>query len=410
MTFIDFIFFLYMFLGLYMTFLFIFIYLENRKTLFHFPLGSIEPVSIVMPCYNASKTIGKAIEALMTIDYPKNMFEVIIVDDKSKDNSVEVVQSYLKRYSNLRLFVNTRNSGGAAEPTNIGIRHARYDYIAVADDDSMPDRDALKKMIGFLQEDPKVAAVTCSVLVHAPSTFLQRLQAIEYAVIAWTRKLLDYVGGVYVTPGPFALYRKKALLEVGLFDTTNMTQDIEIVWRLLSHGYMARMCLGARVHTVAPTKLRAWWRQRIRWDIGGIQTLIKYRSYVFRKGMLGLFVIPLFAVSFFLGLFGLGIFLYLFLRRIIFGYLVTNYSLYGGTELLRLETLSFSPSVLNFFGGALFLLGIWFTIFSLRSMNSSYAGRTKIFNLILYMTVYLALYPIVLVSAIIQMARGRYSW
>lgn len=278
LNFIEFVFFLYIFIGLYMLTLLITIYLPNRKRIFKYPKGKPEPVSIVISCYNAEKVIGGTIESLLNLDYPKNMIEIIVVDDKSTDNSVKIVRKYTKKHKNVRLIVNKRNSGGAAEPRNIGIKAAKYDYVAFTDDDSEPEKDALLKMIGFLQEDKKVGGVTCAVMAKDPRTFMQKLQAIEYTIIAWNRKLLDLVDAVYVTPGPFALYRKKVLLEIGLFDKKHLTEDIEIVWRMLANGYKARMCLAARVYSETPIKFSKWWRQRIRWNIGGTQCILQYKS------------------------------------------------------------------------------------------------------------------------------------
>ena len=409
-NFIEFVFFVYMFIGLYMISLLILIYLPHRKDLFKYPKGKPEKVSIILPCFNAEKTIGPAIDSLLNMDYPRDMFEIIVVDDKSSDGSVRIVREYVKKYDNVRLIVHEKNSGGAAEPTNTGVKAAKYDYITVADDDSIPNPDALIKMIGFLQEDERVGGVTCSVLVHQPKSFMQKLQSVEYAIIAWTRKLLDKVDAVYVTPGPFALYRKKVLIEIGLFDKTNLTQDIEIVWRMLSRGYRARMCLAARVYTISPRKFRVWWKQRLRWNIGGTQTLLKYRKYLFRKGMLGNFVVPYFSASLFIGLFGLGIFFYLITRRILVYYLSTRYSLYADSTILHLQDLTFSPSVLNFFGGVLFLLGIGFTLFALGSMKELRRKYVNVFNIGFYMLVYLSIYPLVMVVGLYKLYRGKYSW
>lgn len=410
MNFIEVIFFFYIFLALYGLSLFIFIYLPHRQKLFAYPKGTPEPVSIVMPCYNEGSHIGAAIESLLSLDYPKDMLEIIVVDDCSKDNSADVVRSYARKHSNVRLIVNKKNSGGAAEPTNIGIRAAKFGYIALADADSVPDRDALIKMIGFLQENPKVGGVTCSVLAKKPGNFMQKMQEIEYAQIAFTRKLLDLVDSVYVTPGPFALYRKKTLLEVGLFDKDNMTQDIEIVWRLMRAGYVARMCLPARVYSATPTKFRVWWRQRIRWTIGGFQTLVKHRREIFKKGMLGYFVVPFFSLSFILGTFGLGLFAYLFLRRLFVSWLSARYSLYADTALLHFDELTISLSVLNFFGIILFILGLAFTFFALGMMESRLLKGKHLFDILFYNVVYLTLYPILIIAAFIKLLRGNYSW
>ncbi|HLF53969.1 MAG TPA: glycosyltransferase family 2 protein, partial [Candidatus Nanoarchaeia archaeon] len=350
------------------------------------------------------------IGSLLNLDYPKEKLEIIVVDDKSSDNSVEVARKYSRKYANVRVIVNKRNSGNAAEPTNLGIKAAKYDYIAVADADSTPERDALRKMIGFLQKDDKVGGVTCAVLAREPKNFIQRLQAIEYAVIAWSRKLLDFVDSVYVTPGPFALYKKKVLIEIGMFDTKNMTQDIEIVWRMLSHGYHARMCLATRVYSETPDKFSKWFRQRIRWNIGGKQCMWKYKSLFFRSGMLGAFIIPFFTFSMFLGLFGLGLFSYLFARRFLISYITTRYAIYADSSILHLQDLTFAPSILNFFGAALFFLGMFFTIFGLRTIRLQKSHWGNIFNFLFYSLVYLTVYPFLLLASSYRILRGNYKW
>ncbi|PIN90518.1 hypothetical protein COU60_01715 [Candidatus Pacearchaeota archaeon CG10_big_fil_rev_8_21_14_0_10_34_76] len=407
---VDFIFFFYMFTGLYMLIFFVLLYVKNKDLLFEYPPGKPEPVSIVMPCYNAEKNIGNAIESLLNLDWPKEMMEIIIVDDASKDNSVNIIEKYVAKYDNIRLIKHEKNSGCAAATTNTGVRAAKYDYIAVADDDSTPKRDALRKMIGFLQNEKDVAAVTCSILAEHPETFMQKLQGIEYAIIAWTRKLLDFVDSVYVTPGPFALYKKEKLIEVGLFDVKNLTQDIEIVWRLLSHGYKARMSLATGVYSETPKKIGAWWKQRVRWTIGGIQTLLKYKHLLLRKGMLGVFIIPFFAFSLFLGMLGLGLFAYLITRRLFISYLATRYSIYADTAILTLQDVSFNPSVLNMFGAIQLLLGGIFTFFGLGVMKGLKKGKDNIFNILFYMIVYLTLLPLVIITSFYKLARGKYSW
>lgn len=411
LNFVEFVFFFYMFVGLYMLSLLVFIYLKNKENMFSYPEPEkLEAVSIIMPCYNDSSTIGAAIESMLDLDYPKNKIEIIVVDDCSKDNSVEIIRKYAKKYKNVKLIINSKNSGGAAEPTNLGIMASKYNYIAVADSDSTPKKDALKKMIGFLQKDPKVGAVTCSVLVAKPENFMQKLQAVEYAVIAFSRKLLDMVNAVYVTPGPFALYRKKTLIEVGLFDTKNMTQDIEIVWRLLSHNYKARMCLATSVYSKAPSKFKAWFNQRIRWNIGGIQTILKYKSFILRKGILGLFIIPFFVFSLCLGLIGLILFSYLLIKRTIVSYLFTKYSLYASTTIFQLQDITFTPSLLNYFGLVSFLLGTAFTLFSLAAVKDKEIGDHKAFNISFYMIIYLTIYPLLLIVSLYKFAIGKYSW
>jgi len=410
MNFIDYVFFFYSFIGLYMLVLMVLVYLPNRKNMFKYPPGKVEPVSIVMPCYNAVHNIGNAIEGLLNLDWPKDMLEIIVVDDCSTDGSQEVIKKYANKYKNVKCILRKQNGGRAAIPTNDGIRIASYNYIAVADDDAVPDRNALKKMIGFLQHDKKIAAVTGAVLVKEPKKFIEKLQAIEYVVIAFARKLLDFVDAVYVTPGPFALYRKEVLLDVGLFDEKNITQDIEVVWRLMSKGYRARMALDTRVYVDSPKKWKQWWRQRVRWNIGGTQTLWKYRRWSLRKNMLGMFIIPFFSASLFLGVFGLGLFFYLALRRIISTYFTTSYSVETGTALLTFQDLSFNPSILNFFGGALFILGLFYVLFGIMTMRELKARYINFYSMAIFLTIYMTIFPLNLIHSLYKMARRNYSW
>jgi len=407
---IEIIFYIYIFISLYMLSLMTIIYFQGRKELFSYPQGRAEPVSIVVPCYNEGESIGKSIEALLSLDWPKEMLEIIVVDDKSTDNSAEIVRKYVKKYRNVTLIVNKRNSGGAAEPTNIGVKAAKYNYIAVADADSTPERDALIKMIGFLQENEKVGGVTCVVAGKHRNLFIEKLQAIEYAVIAFSRKLLDRIDSVYVTPGPFALYRKKVLLEVGLFDTKSMTQDIEIVWKMLKHGYLARMCLATKVHSATPTTLKGWFKQRIRWNIGGMQTISKYRGFFLKKGMLGAFVLPYFVLSWILGIVGIGLFTYIFTKRVLITYLSSKLSLYAGTDVIRFSEISLNPTILNFFGVAVFFLGALFSFIALGVVQERALRNKNPWASFVYLTLYLTFYPLVLITSFYKFFRGKYSW
>jgi len=410
MNFVDFLFFFYTFVGLYMLILMIIVYLPHRKEMFNYPKGKPEPVSIVIPCYNEAKSIGKAIENLLNLNYPKQMIEIIVVDDKSTDNSVEIIKQYTKKYSNVKLIVNKKNSGGAAEPTNLGIKAAKYNYIAVADADSYPEKDALLKMIGFLQKDPRIGGVTGAVLVKDAQTFIQKLQYIEYVVISFARKLLDFVDAVYVTPGPFALYRKEILFKIGLFDIKNLTQDIEIVWRMMSYGYRARMSLDTKIYTIAPRSFKKWWRQRVRWNIGGTQTLYKYRKWFPSKNMLGMFIIPFFSASLFIGVVGIILFAYLAIRRALVLFLSTKYSFIANETVTRLVDLSFNPSILNFFGISLFLLGCFYSLFALMTMKELHFKNINIFNLLFFLTLYLMIYPLIMIASMYKLAVGKYSW
>lgn len=409
MAFLPYVYLGYMFISLYFLSLFLLLFFKNKKTLFDYPKPDKGyTVSFIIPSYNEAKTIAETIKSIFNLDY-KKIIEVIVVNDGSTDNTKEVVQRLLKKYPKLKLINNKKNLGNAARSQNVGLKYAKGDIIAVVDGDSYPAEQAISKMIGFFN-DKKVGAVTCPSRAKNRSKFIEKLQAIEYNVIAFTRKLLDYVDAIYVTPGTLALYRKKALDDIGGFDENNMTQDIEATWHLTFKGWHRRMCLDTYVQTTVPSKFRAWFVQRKRWNIGGLQCINKYKKHLFSKGMLGLFIIPFFVFSTFLGLVGLSIFFYLVIVRILKQYLLLKFSFLANTATVTLEQFYFTPSVLNYLGVVLFIFGTLFVVFILIILKDEAIKKKSFFNLLFYMLVYLSVYPFIMVTAIIDLMRGKARW
>jgi len=399
----------YMFISLYFLFMFLFIYLRNRKEIFSYPEANKKyTVSVIIPVFNEEKTIADTIKHVFDIDY--DLLEVIVVNDCSTDNTFKILQNLGRNYPKLRILNHKKNAGKAAS-LNDALKIAKTELVVVVDADSYPAKNSLKQMVGFFNNE-KVGAVTCPVFVRNTNKFIEKLQAIEYRMISLTRKLLDYVDAIYVTPGPLAVYRKKALDEINGFDKKNMTEDIEITWHLTYAGWQRKMCLSTSVSSTAPNKIKGWFKQRRRWNVGGLQCINKYRASLFnpKKGMLGFFIIPFFILSTFLGLLGLSIFFYLITRRAISNFLYTKYSIIAETPLLTLDDFYITPSILNYLGVALFVLGFIFLIIVFAVLKEKILKKENILNMPFYMIVYLAFYPFIMLAAIWHMIKGKRIW
>ncbi|MBS3072728.1 glycosyltransferase family 2 protein [Candidatus Pacearchaeota archaeon] len=399
----------YMFIALYFLILFTLTFIQNRKEMFYYPkLTKTYGVSVLIPAYNEEDSIEGTVESILNLDY-KNIIEIIVINDGSKDRTKEIVQKLEKKYNSVILF--DKINSGKADSLNQAIKIAKGELIAVVDADSYPSKDSFKKMIGFFN-DSKVGAVTTRIFVREPKTFIQKLQSIEYRVIAFSRKLLGFLDAIYVTPGPLAIYRKSALEKIGGFDPKNLTEDIEITWHLTFEGYKVKMSLEPYVTTVSPSKFKPWFKQRLRWNIGGMQTISKYKKYFFKKGMLGFFILPFFTFSLLLGIVGLGIFIYRILRRFIVYYLSTKYSIESQVAVIVMEDINLNPSVLNFFGVILLILGALFLLFALFYVNKSLTKKDAPFiPVIFYSLVYMTLYPIILITSLCKFLKGgKHSW
>jgi cellulose synthase/poly-beta-1,6-N-acetylglucosamine synthase-like glycosyltransferase len=399
----------YMFLSIYMSLFFILLYLRNRRDLFKIPkIERVYSLSMVVPCYNEEAEIGDTIKALLNSDYP-GLKKIYVVDDCSKDRSYQVIKKYAQKYKKVVALQTPKNTGCAAGAKNYGAGFVKTELIGFTDADSFPEKKAISRIVGFFS-DKKVAAAVGANLVRNRDTFFEKLQAIEYTIISWTRKLLNYVDAIYVTPGPLTIYRTDVFNKIGKFNENQMTEDIEMTWRLAYHGYKREMCPAARTRTVVPSRFKEWYNQRIRWNIGGLQCIAKYKQFFFRRGMLGAFILPLFTVSLFLGLLGLSIFFYLLVRRIFHTFLYTRYSFAADSSLITIEALQITPTVLNFFGIALFLLGFVFTIFGLSVMKEHQLRKQNFFNILIYLLVYLTIYPFIMINSTYKFIRKKYSW
>ena len=370
----------YIFLTLYFFSIYFLTYILNRKKMFYSPKRKKSySLSIVIPCYNEEKTIKKTVETLLNSDYP-GLKKIFVVDDCSLDNSYEIIKKLEEKYPRVVALQTLKNTGRASGPKNYGSKFVDTELIGFTDADSFPSKDAISKMIGFLN-DENVGAVTAAILVKNRNNFIEKLQAIEYKVIKFSRKLLEFIDSIYVTPGPLALYRKKAFDEVGGFDESNLTEDIEITWNLQAHNWEIKMCVPSRVYTVAPSKIKAWFSQRNRWNMGGLQTIIKYRKYALKKkGMLGVFILPFFVLSWVMGLFGLFILGYRIIREVVVNYLSTKYSIGAQTAILTLREINLTPNVLVFLGLVLFLFGLFFTLIALSNVKEKQYKRLSVFR------------------------------
>ena len=109
---------------------------------------SNELVSIITPCYNGAKYISETIDSVLCQTYTD--WEMIIINDGSKDNSAEVISTYVERDSRIKL-INQKN-GGSANARNHGIRVANGRYIALLDADDIWENNFLEEQLRFMKE------------------------------------------------------------------------------------------------------------------------------------------------------------------------------------------------------------------------------------------------------------------
>ncbi|MDD5331773.1 MAG: glycosyltransferase [Candidatus Nanoarchaeia archaeon] len=274
-------------------------------------------VSIAVPAYNEESTIEETIYSLLKLDYPKNLFEVIVVNDGSNDKTKEIVENVISREKEFNIvLINQKNSGKGAGLNN-ALAKAKGEFFVCLDADSFITPDALQKILPVFEDDRKIGVVLPMMKVKNTNTFLQKMQWCEYIINNFAKKLMSYLDCCHVAPGPFSVYRKEIIQKLGGFSEDNLTEDLEMALRLQKHNYKLIQLLDTVVYTKIPLNLKGFFKQRNRWYKGSVLNVLKYRQMLFNKkyGDFGMFHLPtvLFAAIIALLVLVVSIYSYLFI-------------------------------------------------------------------------------------------------
>lgn len=252
-------------------------------------------VTIIVPCWNEETTVSKTIHSLLNLDYPKDKLSILVVDDGSTDNTWHIVQKFSNN-PQIRLY--TKENGGKYTALNFGISKTTSDLVGCLDADSYVHKDSLKK-IALYFEDKETMAVAPSIKLWQPKTILQLLQKVEYGFGIFTRKLYQYMNAIYITPGPFSIFRRQVFDKLGPYKHAHQCEDIEIALRMQKNGYKITHAHNAFVYTVPPKTLPKLLKQRVRWSHGFIKNAVDYRDMFFKKkyGNVGVIILPMAAFS-----------------------------------------------------------------------------------------------------------------
>ena len=257
----------------------------------------LPPVSIIVPGYNEEITANKTIESLLKTDYPD--FEIIFVNDGSKDNTFEVVNNAFGKHPLVQVL--DKPNGGKASALNFGISHAKHAFVICIDADTQLKDDAVFHLMTYFT-DEEIGAVAGTVKVGNTHNMITNFQSIEYITAQnMDRRAFDLINSITVVPGAIGAFRKSAIFKAGGFTYDTLAEDCDLTMRILKAGYIVKNCAEAIAYTEAPETVDALLKQRFRWSFGVIQSFWKNKDALFNKkykffGMIGMPNILLFQI------------------------------------------------------------------------------------------------------------------
>ena len=251
------------------------------------PLQEYPMVSILVPAHDEAVVITRTVRALLGLEYPKDRYEVIVINDNSTDDTAEKLEQVQAEFPDRKLIVISTGpeigGKGKSNALNIGFSVSTGDVIAIYDADNTPQPDALAILVETLMEDDKLGAVIGKFRTrNRNASLLSRFVNIE--TLAY--QCMNQAGRYYffrlcTIPGSNYVIRRSLIEEIGGWDVNALSEDTEISFRLYRMGYYIKQMPLAVTWEQEPHLLNVWFRQRTRWAKGNLYVLAKNMRYIF---------------------------------------------------------------------------------------------------------------------------------
>ncbi len=295
-------------------------------------------VSIIAPAFNEEKTIVANVLSLLDQDYPT--FEVVIINDGSKDQTLEKMIQYfglvevpyayherihtkpykrlfkskLDEYARLTV-VDKENGGTKADAVNAGLNVARYPYFVNTDVDCILTRDAIFNCIKPVLQKENVIAVSGAMTMsngcevkngrlmnhRAPKSPIPCFQVLEYLRSYFVGKMAwSAINAMPNVSGGYGLFNTEIMIAAGGYTSDSLAEDMDMVFRAIRYccdfnrPYRIEQIPATCCWTEAPSNFTILYRQRTRWGRGLIQTFARHRDMVLnpKYRRLGLITTP----------------------------------------------------------------------------------------------------------------------
>mgnify|MGYP006159839215 CR=1 FL=1 len=310
---------------------------EVEKIIFESPFTP--GISIVAPAYNEEVTIINNVSSMLTVNYP--IFEVVIVNDGSKDKTLDLLIEYFEmvetpyayvekiktkpfkrifkstnpEYSKLTV-VDKENGGTKADASNAGVNVAKYPYFICTDVDCVLERNALINMIQpVLKSKTQVIAVGATMRMvngcdvedgvmkktKLPKAIIPIYQEIEYLRSYLVGKTgFSSINAVHNVSGGLGLFDKEVVIAAGGYDPLSHAEDMDMTTRMIAYmvnyqkPYKIDQIPDTCCWTEGPPTLKVLNRQRTRWARGLLQIFTIHRKYLFNRDYkrMGLITFP----------------------------------------------------------------------------------------------------------------------
>ncbi len=236
-------------------------------------------VTVQLPIFNERYVLRRLLEAVCSIDYPKDRLEIQILDDstdETKEIAANLAEEYRQKGFDVVHIHRTNREGYKAGALENGMKVARGKFFAIFDADFIPPKNFLRETIHYFS-DPEVGMVQVrwehinrdySLLTRAQALFLDGHFAIEHAARFFSGRFFNFNG----TAG---IWRKECIEDAGGWQHDTITEDLDLSYRAQLKGWKFIYINDLAAPAELPVEMNAFRSQQHRWSKGSIETAIK---------------------------------------------------------------------------------------------------------------------------------------
>lgn len=239
-------------------------------------------VSVLIPAHNEESVIENTVKNILNMDYEN--FEVIVIDDRSEDNTASVIKDLEQKYDKVTALIRSKDAfPGKSAVLNDALALAKGEAILVFDADASVDPDFLTKLIPNLEPKDVGAVQARKVIRNKNQNLLTRCQNNEYTMDAHFQVCRDSVKGAVELRGNGELIKREAIESIGGWNNYTIVDDLDMSTRLHIKGWDIRFCLDAIVYEEGIAYIKPLYRQRRRWLEGTIRRYLEHSGAALRS-------------------------------------------------------------------------------------------------------------------------------
>ena len=238
---------------------------------------SLPTLDVVVAARDEESVVTRLVERLSALRYPAGRLSTWVIDDGSEDRTPQLLDALAQKHPQLQVIHRQRDAGGGKSGAlNAALNQLKGEWLLVLDADAQLQEDLLERLMPYALDGGWSAVQLRKAVIDADRNWLTRAQAMEMALDAVLQKGRLESGGVAELRGNGQLIRRAVLQASGGFNEDTVTDDLDLSFRLLTHGALIGILWDPPVQEEAVPTLSALWKQRQRWAEGGLQRFFDY--------------------------------------------------------------------------------------------------------------------------------------